>query len=113
MMNKNPEIGFQIEALEAIDRLSRNEDFKIFVGDLRKAREATQDSYNNADLTKPVPVAELRGMLHSLILILQKIDTSGSKAVFLRKKRQEELSGVVKGGGVHHPISDALPPGER
>ena len=100
----------QIDVLEAIGRIAENEDFKIFLKELRAAQTSLQSIYNDADLTKPIVAAEIKGQLGAVILILKQLDTTDAVVRQLRHELEQDRAKVVTGRGGRNPISVAVLP---
>ena len=104
----------QLETLEAVARIAKNEDFKVVVQKVREDRDYFQQQYNGADLTKPIPTAELKGKLNYANLFLETLDTSETVVKQLKHEVAELSKPVATGRGGRAPISHAvLPIGER
>ncbi len=100
----------QVETFEALSRLKDNPDFAVFLAELRDAERVMQAAYNDADLTKPIPTAELKGQLKSLQVLLKQLDTSETVVQQSRHDLERLASENKQGGGGRHPISGAIRP---
>lgn len=100
------------KTMEAIDRLSRNDDFRIYLEELRDIADRLQDQHNHCDFTKPIPSAVLQGGLNTIKKLLQQVDNIKRDIVFLEQKAENQRKEAVTGAAKRHPVSEALPPRE-
>lgn len=100
------EIGTQ----EALGRIAKNDDFLTFLVELKGARDTIQQAYNEADLTKPIPTAEIKGQLTAINILLKGLDTTETVVRQLKQRVETVRAEIASGGGVRNPISAAIRP---
>lgn len=99
-----------IETQEALSRIAKNDDFLTFLSELRGVKDTLQQAYNDADLTKPIPTAEIKGQLTAIIILLKGLDTSETVVRQLKQRVESVRAEIASGGGVRNPISAAIRP---